>query len=177
MNQHMKNPKTVAERFAAKFEIVGDCWLWRGATSRSKSGSCYGAFNWIGVTCKAHIAGFILAGRTIPEGLELDHLCRNQLCVNPDHLEAVTHAENVRRGRSVEASQLRKNAGSRCANGHLWTPENTYEFRGLRTCKICRKNLHFNYVRPSRRDDKHRSFRNRPPAGCRVMPAPDKRVA
>jgi hypothetical protein len=70
------------------------CWYWlRHATTGG-----YGRVTVDGVRLAAHVIYYEQAKGRVPEGLELDHLCRVRRCVNPDHLEAVTHAENVRRG-------------------------------------------------------------------------------
>lgn len=75
-------------------EDENGCWIWTGCTDRLGYGTAW----WNGSTERAHRAVFFAAGREIPAGTELDHLCRVRACVNPDHLEAVTHQENVRRG-------------------------------------------------------------------------------
>ncbi len=67
----------------------------------------------------------------IPAGLELDHLCRDPACVNPYHLEPVTHAENMRR--SVHANSVK----THCKSGHRFSPKNTATRRGKRICKRC----------------------------------------
>jgi hypothetical protein len=70
----------------------------------------------------------------VPDGLELDHKCRVRCCVNPAHLEPVTHLENMIRGDTVIAKQL---ARGMCTHGHPYTPENTYTYRGARQCREC----------------------------------------
>lgn len=72
---------------------LGPCWVWTGA----KTSLGYGSIWHMGRTELTHVIAFKLSGRDIPEGLEIDHICRNRACVNFDHLEAVTHKENMHR--------------------------------------------------------------------------------
>lgn len=72
----------------------------------------------------------------IPNGLVIDHLCRNGLCVNPEHLEAVTNEVNILRGMGTPAVNSRK---THCKNGHELLPENCWNRKGRRACKICDK--------------------------------------
>lgn len=77
------------------------CWLWRG----SHTSHGYGDARGYGVgRRRAHIITYEHARGPVPDGLELDHLCGNRRCINPDHLEAVTHRVNVQRGRAAKLS-------------------------------------------------------------------------
>ncbi len=79
--------------FFAKVEFTDACWLWTASTDWYG----YGWF-WVGAPRRAHRVCYEWLVGPIPAGLELDHLCRVPACVRPEHLEPVTHAENVRRG-------------------------------------------------------------------------------
>lgn len=86
----------------------------------------------------AHRVAYELAKGPIPEGLVIDHLCRVRNCVRPDHLEAVTNIENMRRGLGYG---LQNGMRTRCINGHEYTPENTYAHpkTGKPRCRECQR--------------------------------------
>lgn len=103
----------------------GGCWHWTGTTQSNG----YGAFSLGGRILRSHRWSYEHHVAGIPEGLQIDHLCRNRACVNPDHLEPVTAMENSRRAMR-----------SHCVNGHEFTPENTYiPSDGKRYCRECRR--------------------------------------
>ena len=117
------------------------CWIWTGALSRG-----YGVFSVTTKTLKKTWAAHRLLYETekgpIPEGLGLDHLCRNKWCVNPDHLEPVTQKENVRRGDAAAVQRRRRLAKTHCDGGHPLSGDNLYAYsrKGTlrRGCKACR---------------------------------------
>lgn len=82
------------ERFLSKVKRTEGCWLWIGSTNFGG----YGTYYVSGRAVRAHRFSYELFVGKIPDGLELDHLCRYKSCVNPKHLEPVTHQENVIRG-------------------------------------------------------------------------------
>lgn len=86
--------RPLSERFWSKVEKTDSCWLWRGAAA----GGGYGHLLVDGRFVQAHRYAYETLIGPIPEGLELDHLCRVRRCVRPEHLEPVTRGENIRRG-------------------------------------------------------------------------------
>lgn len=123
---------TPEERFWAKVDPcrTDGCALWLGAISKDG----YGNFGLDKKTIPAHT---FLVGPA-PEGLEWDHVttrgCTHRHCVWPEHLEAVTHVENILRGNG----NWRK-FQTHCINGHLFSEANTYTHGGKRSCRACRK--------------------------------------
>ena len=139
---------TREERFWAKVNKRpdGECWLW---VAELDVGG-YGRF-WVGRengrNCMAHRFAYELLVGPIPNGLQLDHLCRNRACVNPSHLEPVTARENVRRGVNQVARNMVKD---RCLRGHEFTAENTYTLvrpdgSGWRCCRACNREKNRDY--------------------------------
>lgn len=86
----------VAVRFWSKVVKTDTCWLWTDAPNSTG----YGTFSFRSIPVMAHRFSWMLAGLDLDPDLQLDHLCRVRLCVNPAHLEQVTAAENLARARA-----------------------------------------------------------------------------
>lgn len=122
---------TLMERFVDTYIVEpGGCWIWTGVTDHTG----YARMNNAGRTGYAHRIGYELFVGSIPDGLQLDHLCRVRNCVNWRHLEPVTRTENIRR------SPITNSAKTHCKNGHEFTPANTLRvgMRKVRLCRVCR---------------------------------------
>ncbi len=125
---HPRKLRPVEQRFWGMVEKRGEdeCWPWTGTSSGG-----YGNFE----KRPAHRWAYEMMVGPIPIGLEPDHLCRTRICVNPKHLELVTHKENVLRGDGLTAQNASK---THCLYGHPFDPLNTYHKpvggRGCRTC-------------------------------------------
>ncbi len=120
----------VAERLISYTDRSGACWVW--TAGRNIHG--YGKMSVVGQQLAAHRVSYEHHVGPIPAGLQLDHLCRNRACINPDHLEPVTERENILRGVSPAAINARKTT---CLRGHPFdrlTPD------GRRRCRTCASN-------------------------------------
>lgn len=108
------------------------CWLWVGPANTKG----YGQAHIYGKRVMAHRMIYKAFKRTIPDGFQLDHLCRVPSCVNPDHLEAVTPRENTRRGLAGHKNKKKEH----CPRGHTYTDKNTkIQTRNGVDSRICRK--------------------------------------
>lgn len=135
---------SLEERLRSRYQVddVTSCWNWTGAISAGKYGSLYSN----GRMQKAHRLSYELSCGSIPDGLDLDHLCRNTRCINPAHLEPVTRSENLRRSPIMD----RHSHKTRCPNGHPYEGENLHvRTNGHRVCVTCRraKNVYWNGIR------------------------------
>lgn len=114
----------------------GDCWEWRGPL---QSDGRYGVIKFRSKPLRAHRVAYELAVGPIPDGLVIDHLCRNTTCVNPSHLEPVTQAENLRRSPLQREGEWKRRPGGECPYGHSVTAENAYvrPDDGYTACRAC----------------------------------------
>lgn len=123
---------TLSDRFWSKVQKTETCWLWKGAVNNKG----YGQFR-LEKTVLAHRVAYELVKGPIPYGMELDHLadlCASTLCVNPDHLEPVTHVENCRRGKAGSHNKVK----THCPVGHLYEGRNLMIVgEGRRQCRAC----------------------------------------
>ena len=125
--------KTI-QRFMDKvfIDIETDCWIWTAYCNKDG----YGNFHYNKKMRRAHRFSFEYFKETIPIGLELDHLCRVRNCVNPFHLEPVTHQENTIRGINFNKEK------TYCKHNHEYNEENTHYYitskgHTTRTCRKC----------------------------------------
>lgn len=131
------------------------CWLWVFAQDQLG----YGRATVGGRSQGAHRVVYELEKGPIPSGLELDHLCRTRICVNPDHLEPVTHAENVRRGSAATATH--------CKAGHEYTASDVRRVGGRvnRHCRECARRRNRDFARAQRASAQSTLFCVRPALG------------
>ena len=122
----MSDPLSVFLKLMSRVKFSEDCWEWQGTLSEG-----YGLI-WIdGKNMRTHRVSYQLLIEAPPEDMELDHLCKNRRCLNPEHLEIVTSKENILRGDGPPAKNARK---THCIRGHLLVQ---HPSRAHRYCKEC----------------------------------------
>lgn len=127
---------TPSERWkACQLEHYGveSCWIWSGVPNKHG----YGTMKINGKSVLAHRFGYVLMIGAIPEGKQIDHLCRNRLCVNPYHLEPVDSRTNTLRGDTLASKQSKQ---THCIHGHPFCGDNLrIRENGKRICAACNK--------------------------------------
>lgn len=134
-------PDWLPRRLAVKIAVNPGTGCWEWTAVRQPDG--YGKAKWNGRMVSVHRLGYQLLVGPIPEGLEIDHLCRVRNCVNPSHMEPVTHAENVRRTYAA----IDGGREGECVNGH------TIALVGIRRsgqCAQCSREATRRYVQKRR---------------------------
>jgi len=124
-------PSSPIERTLAGMDVTDDgCWLPRRVATQTGYVMVWdhGRFR---LTHRVMYEGLV---GPIPDGMTLDHLCRNRACCNPEHLEPTTIRENTLRGEAASAINARK---THCLRGHAFDSANTYVWRGHRQCRAC----------------------------------------
>lgn len=144
--EYKKRP--VIERFMRYIRISENgCWNWTGYIKRPykpKKDLPYGHFSVESKPVRAHRWAYEYFIGRIPKDLELDHLCKNTICVNPKHLEPVTRKVNFERSDAISKINGMK---THCKRGHEFTPENTYKIKNKnrenpsRMCRTCQNAL------------------------------------
>lgn len=134
----MSHSKAILDRFLAFVlpEPTSGCYLWTGGTDSNG----YGTFTVEDSKerrqrVQAHVFSWESECGPVPDGLELDHLCRTRRCVRRSHLDPVTHTVNVLRGKGLAAHWARRTA---CPAGHPLAEPYAYIGRNGRVCRICR---------------------------------------
>jgi hypothetical protein len=113
------------DRFMKKIKETNSCWIFEGSKTNG-----YGQF-WVkNKKYLAHRWIYEQIVGKIPDGMQIDHLCRERSCVNPDHLEIVSNAEQQKR---------RSEAQTHCKHGHEFTEKNTYLYNNKRNCRSCNR--------------------------------------
>lgn len=154
--------------FLSKIHKSDGCWEYIQVPENTGYGRITTVIDGITVRDYIHRIAYKLYKGPIPKGYEIDHLCRNRICANPDHLEAVPSRVNWLRGKSIQAIYHK---ATHCRHGHEYTPENTYIIpcSGKRTCRQCArssmkqfKRSHPHYHRDKKRFYRSKEFKARP---------------
>lgn len=127
---------SIEARIQSKFDFDPDtgCWVWLGTVNKDGYGVLTVGSRIDGSRALryAHVLSWEFSRGPVSDGLELDHLCRQRRCINPAHLEPVTHAENIRRGRSLWRER------THCPKGHPYSGVNLIQTATQRVCRACK---------------------------------------
>lgn len=133
-------PQPIKERFMSKvdLDIVPGCWIWKGSFGGHEGKHAYGRFYYMDKNVMAHRFAYeFISLRKIPENYDVDHLCKNPRCVNPEHLQSLSKRDNTFRSNNPMAINARK---THCINGHELTGKDLYIAKnGTRKCYACIK--------------------------------------
>lgn len=130
----MKIP--ILERLNSRIDKTDTCWIWTGKVDKTGYGSFGMRVEQACRTRSAHKIVYETLVGEVPEGMQLDHLCKVPLCVNPEHLEVVTPRENIMRSNGLAAINAKK---THCKHGHELTEDNIYVPPKRPTRRYCRK--------------------------------------
>lgn len=130
------------QRLLSTTSLVNGCWIW----DKKVNWNGYGLFTVGDRTVAVHKYSYIYFYGAPGDGLQIDHLCRNRRCVNPEHLEAVTARENLMRGDTLAKRNADK---TKCPNGHPYSHINS---QGRRVCVVCIRESCKQYQRRRRRE-------------------------
>lgn len=133
--------KSLIERFEEKYiaDPNSGCWIWTAYLRKDGYGEFQMGTNRKSNAVLAHRASYELFVGAIPDGLDLDHKCRQRCCVNPSHLEPVTRGENIRRGAISDMNRRAFDARTHCKNGHEYNEINTrFRIIGKSRHRFCR---------------------------------------
>lgn len=132
------------ERFWSKCipEPMSGCWIWTASATQKG----YGCIAVGRKSTGAHRLAYEVLVGPIPQKFDIDHLCRNPSCCNPQHLDAVDRSTNLRRGIGPTLTAARKGKLTHCPSGHAFTPDNTYTNpHGHRLCRVCNRGHYKRY--------------------------------